>query len=228
MKLETQPLGTLIETDLLQILLANRNAQLSSLQSLFPSVNFKRIKQTHGDRIVHTSPHAIDFANEADAHYTSDKGLGLCISTADCVPVFIYHHSPQWVMGIHAGWRGIENRIVPKSITALKRLGCAPESLKFFVGPHIQMPSFEVGHDVRDQLLKSIHNPETSFSQDIGPQKSKVDLAKILKTQLVESGVSLENCFFVVKNTVTDQDYHSYRRDRENSGRQLSFIALKK
>lgn len=227
MKIEQHSLGTLIETNSILALFGNKNSQVSNLQSSFPQIHFKRIKQVHGDRAVHTSPHSIDFSSEADAHYTSEKNLGLCIATADCIPVIIYNSQPTWIACIHAGWRGVEKRIVPKTISALVRNGCKADQMQIFVGPHIQKPSFEVGNDVRDLLLKSFNGEKDSVWESISSEKSKVDLNQILKFQLMESGISLENAFFEMKDTVTDQDYHSFRRDRENSGRQLTFVALK-
>ncbi len=228
MNIDFHPLGALIETNYYQILLGNRESQISGLQQHFPQVNFKRIKQVHGDRTVHTSPQMLDFSSEADAHYTSDKGVGLCISTADCIPLFFYNHQPRWICAIHAGWRGIEKRIVPKAIANLKRNGCKPEELQVFVGPHIQKFSFEVGNDVRDQLLRSFDGPHEAVWSATEEKKSKVDLHQILMFQLMESEVSLQNTYFELKDTVSDPQYHSFRRDKENSGRQLSFIVLKK
>ncbi|MEZ0391511.1 MAG: peptidoglycan editing factor PgeF [Pseudobdellovibrionaceae bacterium] len=227
MKVVQHSLGTVIETDSYIGLLGNKEAQISHLQQAFPHLNFKRIKQVHKDRIVHTSAQAIDFSSEADAHYTSEKNLGLCISTADCIPVFIYHHEPRWIAGIHAGWRGVENRIVLKTIQALKRNGCKSENLQIAVGPHIQLSSFEVTNDVRDLLLKCFDGEKRSVWNEISTTKSKVDLHQILKFQLLESGIDLHQTYFEFKDTVTDLSYHSFRRDKESSGRQLSFIALK-
>lgn len=228
MNVESHPAGTLLETDSFLALFGSRDSQISNLQTHFPALNFKRIKQVHGNKVVHTSPHSIDFASEADAHYSSDKNLGLCIATADCIPVLIYHHQPQWVCSIHAGWRGVENKIVLKAIGSLARNGCKPENLQVFVGPHIQKPSFEVGNDVRDKLLGCFEGDKTAVWEAISDTKSRVDLHQILKFQLIEAGISLDHTYFEIKDTVTDNMYHSFRRDRENSGRQLSFIALKK
>lgn len=227
MKVDQHSLGTLIETDFYLGFFGNKNSQIAQLQQAFPQINFKRIKQVHKDRVVHTSPHSIDFSSEADAHYTSEKNLGLCISTADCIPILIYNHEPRWIAGIHAGWRGVENRIVPKTIAALAKNGCKPESLQIAVGPHIQYPSFEVGNDVKELLLKCFEGEKDKVWQKISDQKSKVNLHEILKYQLIESQVELENTFFEFKDTVTDLEYHSFRRDKENSGRQISFISLK-
>lgn len=134
----------------------------------------------------------------------------------------------MWVMGIHAGWRGIENRIVPKAVSLLTRQGCDPKNLMVFVGPHIRKSSFEVGNDVRDKLLKSFSPPrKNDFYSEINNSKSYVDLELILNEQLQESLIHPANIFSENKDTVTDLNYHSFRRSKETSGRQISWISLK-
>jgi YfiH family protein len=226
MKIESRSLGTLIETNSFRALLGGRDGQIDNLKLTFPKIQFKRIKQVHGDRIIHTSPHSIDFSSEADAHYTNERNLGLCISTADCIPLLLFHPNPMWISIVHAGWRGVEKRIVPKTISHLKKLGCQPGKMQILVGPHIQKSSFEVENKVRDQLLKSCNSSDSSYWEKISDEKSKVDLNLILKSQLLEMGIDMGLTFFEMKDTVTDQNYHSFRRDKDNSGRQLSFISL--
>jgi polyphenol oxidase len=227
MNIEDTDLGTNIETNQFTVLFGNRNSNSDTLGKEFPGLRLKRIKQVHGDQVIHTNPHAIDFAREADAHYSNESNIALCISTADCIPVMIFHQSPRWIASIHAGWRGVQNRIVPKTIAQMIRLGCKAEELTVLVGPHIQKPSFEVGNDVRDQLLASLKHADNSLWEKISDTKSLVDLHQILKGQLQECGIDAHHCHYEFKNTVTDLNYHSFRRDKDNSGRQLSFIALK-
>ncbi len=220
--------GTSIETEGFTALFGNRNGVYTDIKSEFPNFNFKRIKQTHGDRIVHTSPHSIDFASEADAHFTGESKLALCISTADCIPVLIYSKNPRLVSAIHAGWRGVANRITIKTIQNLIRQGCKSNELLVLIGPHIGSNSFQVKNDVRDQLLKSakITEPEDVVSRQDG-EFCHVDLLKILLSQLSKAGIESNNIGQHVTDTFTDLNYNSFRRDRENSGRQLSWIALK-
>lgn len=204
-----------------------KDSQIQHLQQIFPQFNFKRIKQVHGDKIVHTSPHSVDFSKEADAHYTGEKNLALAIATADCIPVMIYSPEPQWIASIHAGWRGVLNQITPKSIAALVKNGAKIEQMQVFIGPHICFQSFEVEDHIRDQLFGTIENSRSEFSKPSREGRSLVSLIDILKNQLTDVGIKESNIHFLDSDTVTNFDYHSYRRDKENSGRQLSFIVLK-
>jgi len=227
MKIEDSKIGTVIETNQFTILFGNRNSNAEEIQKLFPDIKLKRIKQVHGNQIIHTNPHAIDFSREADAHYSNESKIALGIATADCIPVILFHENPRWVASIHAGWRGVQNRIVPKAIAQFAKLGCKPENISVFAGPHIQKPNFEVGNDVRDQLLASSLLKDASIWSAINETKSRVDLHEILNAQLLESGIEMEKCFFELKDTVQDTAYHSFRRDKQEAGRQISLIFLK-
>jgi len=55
-----------------------------------------------------------------DAVYTTEKGVCVCVSTADCIPVLLYHAEAGLVAAIHAGWRGTCARIVEKTLSELK------------------------------------------------------------------------------------------------------------
>jgi YfiH family protein len=200
-----------------------KNSGIDFLKQKYPHISFKRIRQTHGKRVVHTSLHSIDFAQEADAHYTSEKNLGLCISTADCIPALIYHENPRWIAAIHAGWRGVENQILKATVQQLQRLNCKPEDMKILVGAHIQKQSFEVEADVKDKLIK-ISKPE--FADQISDKKYLVDLHRIFEFQMKSLGINLNNVTWEKIDTATSPEHHSFRRDKEASGRMLSFISL--
>ena len=204
--------------------LGRKISDINFLKTKYPEINFKRIRQTHGKRVVHTSIHSIDFAQEADAHYTSEKNLGLCISTADCIPALIYHENPRWIAAIHAGWRGVENQILKATVQQLQRLNCKPEEMKVFVGAHIQKQSFEVEADVKDKLIR-ISKPE--FADQISASKYLVDLHRIFEFQMKNLNINLDNVIWEKIDTVTSNEHHSFRRDKEASGRMLSFISLR-
>lgn len=84
---------------------------------------------------------------------TNQAKLALCISTADCLPIMIYSPISRWVAGIHAGWRGVASQIFRDTLLKLDAVGVPRESLQIFIGPHIQMESFEVHKDVKEAVF---------------------------------------------------------------------------
>ena len=70
--------------------------------------------------------------------------------TADCLPVFFYHHKENKIAVTHAGWRGLLNGIIENTIT---KMTTEPEYLEVWLGPAIGAEKFEVGAEVRAVFL---------------------------------------------------------------------------
>ena len=111
------------------------------------------IRQVHGTRVlVHTGGwEGWLRGGEADGHIAADRGTGLAVGIADCVPVFIAH--PSGVVALlHSGWRGTASRITGEAIQALARYSLAPDELAIHLGPAICGRCYEVSVEVREQL----------------------------------------------------------------------------
>lgn len=220
-------LGWSIESNSHFVFFGNKLSLIENLRDQYPHFRFSRIKQVHGDKLVHSSKYSIDFSKEADAHYTEEKNLGLIVSTADCVPVLIFNQMKSNIIAIHAGWRGVLNRIIPKSIQSMCKEPTEIENLKIYIGPHIGFQSFEIEDHIRNQLLNTCQKSQKDSFQPSQPGKSLVNLLSIVQGQMNDLGVDNTQIQALSEDTKTSSDLHSYRRDLENSGRQLSFIALK-
>jgi YfiH family protein len=228
MKVTETNLGFLIETGKFIALFGGQKAILGNLTSSYEDFEFIRVKQTHGDKSVLSEDISLDYKIEADGHFTQKSRIALCVSSADCIPVLVYDPQMEFIAAIHAGWRGVANRIVPKTLQQLQALGAKPEFMQVLIGPHIQMQSFEVQTEVRDDILSSIdfaaHQPESLYHKTLSKDKALVDLNQVMKTQLQEAGIAFDNLYNLHLDTLSDHRFHSFRRDKEKSGRQLSFI----
>ncbi|MFZ4403680.1 MAG: polyphenol oxidase family protein [Pseudobdellovibrionaceae bacterium] len=206
------------------IFFGNKNSTLETIKSAYPELILRRIKQVHGDKAVLSSSD-LGTIPEADGHYSTEKNIALTIITADCLPVF-WMHPNAYFAGIHAGWRGVHQQIVEKSLNQIVPKGTT-ELTSVFIGPHIQKNSFEVDEDVKNQLLNFDLSPKDE--EDFFTKKSikyYIDLSAILKFRLEKNFQILSNNVYLSKiDTFSNDQFHSYRRDKEQSGRQLSFIA---
>ncbi|MEN0058533.1 MAG: peptidoglycan editing factor PgeF [Bdellovibrio sp.] len=230
MNLKTTHYGQELETPEITLLFGNKEAQWSSLRAAYPHYEFVRLKQIHSDAIVESTDPLLDPPVIADAHFTSRVRLALCVITADCMPVFFYDPVRRAVAGIHAGWRGVASRIVPKTLLQLQTEGSEMRDLRVFIGPHIQRSSFEVENDVRDLILSSLGplspSERNSYIDVLESSKVRVDLGAVVRAQLQQHHILAEHIQTFPADTMTDPQYHSYRRDRDKSGRQISFICL--
>lgn len=228
MNLEQTQFGYEMRTPHITVFMGGVQAQLPQLAQAYPDYKLVRVKQIHCDAVVETTNPEQDYQVIADAHFTREKNLALCVITADCVPVFFYDHHTGLIAGVHAGWRGVAARIIPKTIQKLVSEGAVANRLNVIIGPHIQKQSFEVGTDVRDQILSSLGplSPaeRSIYAESVSASKALVDLNQVVRTQLQQEGIELDNLFSLHIDTVTDPQFHSHRRDKEKAGRQISFI----
>ncbi len=201
-----------------------KEANLKNLASAYPDLRWSRIRQTHSDITIESPSTWPEPWPEADGHWTKTENLALLISTADCTPVLFYSQKQRVVSAVHAGWRGVANRIVPKTAALLAGQGFTISDV--FLGPHIEMASFEVEAPVRDQLVAASTACEPY--RPGAPGKFHVSLLQILREQLSEAPIARTPRIMELNfDTKTDLRFHSFRRDREKSGRQLSFVVLR-
>lgn len=159
-----------------------------------------------------------------DALITNEKGLALCIFTADCVPVFLLDTKNEAIGMCHAGWRGVINRIVPKTIEQMKiNYGTAGCDIIAAVGPSIGPCCFEVGDDAASKF----HDSFGGNSDIIINNGSiiKVNLWSALKLQL--EALNVRRCVISELCTCCGSDkFYSYRRDGAETGRMISIMQM--
>jgi hypothetical protein len=182
------------------------------LSKLYPHLTFCFLKQVHGTDVLRANPLE---SPTADGHFTRERGHAAVIQTADCMPVLF--SSPRQVMAIHAGWRGLASQIL-KSAARVGSFNVAA------LGPHIRGESFEVGIDVANQLKLS--TPVQVIMPHPQPDKRKVDLAKIAEAQIRSYFYREIQIESVDDDTFTSDLFFSYRRGKEKSQFQYSFVAL--
>lgn len=155
-----------------------------------------------------------------DALVTNRRRLFLCVSVADCVPMFLYDTKRWVVAAIHAGWRGTLGRIVEHAVEVMtEELACSPSDMIAFLGPSARSCCYTVGEEVALQFESShIRNVEG---------KSFLDLVGCNLAQLRRSGIPTSAIEVAQWCTICNPDrFHSYRRDREKSGRMMGVIGL--
>lgn len=159
---------------------------------------------------------------EGDALVSRAPQVACGVRSADCVPVLIGDQSSGAACAVHAGWRGVAARIVPKTLEALTaRLPGA--RFVVAIGPHISLQAFEVDADVAEALARSSSAAEV-VSTGRWP-KPHVDMRRILRAQLEEMGLDSSSLDDVQGCTASDPArFFSFRRDGKLSGRHLSAI----
>jgi YfiH family protein len=183
------------------------------------------MKQVHGDHIIEVKDRNIKEAGEADGILTREQDAFLGVLTADCVPVLLADPEKKIAAVVHAGWRGSLAGIAAKMVHFLSaEHGIPPEGVETALGPSIGACCYEVKEDVSRPLIDrwgkvargSIENREG---------KTFLDLRRLNRLILEQAGVPSKQIFDIGPCTsCAAEDFFSYRRERKETGRQISFI----
>lgn len=175
-------------------------------------------EQVHSNRVKNVTKGGT-FAG-TDGLVTQIPGLALIIQIADCPAILIADTSSKTVAAIHAGWRGAAGDIVPQAVERMEQAGATMDRCKAFISPSICVEHFEVGREVADQF-------PGPFVDTDHYRKPHVNLKEFLCHQLVEGGITRGNIEIHPGCTVENEQYYSYRREDEESGRMVAVIRLK-
>lgn len=187
------------------------------------------LSQVHGGEVVHYAPSLV--LPTADAWVTEKAGVGLCIMTADCVPVAIFDEGVSSVACVHAGWQGLVAGAIKNAVNAMP----SHTQKKAYIGACIGRESYEIPLEMAKNITKDIAEKglvtldETAlFSAavtQISDEKALLDVATLARLQLECLGVQVLNETAACSYTGA---YHSHRRathQKTASGRMAMVIA---
>lgn len=150
------------------------------------------------------------FISKTDGLITAEKGLFLSVTVADCLPIVIFHPGKEILCLLHAGWRGLESKIIDKALTTLQNTyDIDPSELLIGIGPAIGSCHYEVNAELAEKFSQY---PDAILKRD---SKVFLDLKKIAQKQLMELGVQESNietsdiCTYCQSDT-----YFSHRKDQ--------------
>jgi YfiH family protein len=176
------------------------------------------LSQVHGTRVAD-----LDLPGEsgpADAALTRQPGRVCAILTADCLPILLAADSGDRIAAAHAGWRGLAGGVIEATVRALDMPG---ERLLAWLGPAIGPGHFEIGPEVREELLRDDPGAAAAFEPNAAG-RFMADLHALARRRLARLGV--ERVYGGGECTYAQADkYFSHRRDGQ-TGRQATLIWL--
>lgn len=136
------------------------------------------LNQTHSSAVIELP----SVQHDGDAAIARDSQSFCAVMTADCVPVLLCDNNATVVAAIHAGWKGLAQGIIGKTIHAMN---IEPGVLHAWIGPAISAHCYEVDISMAGHFAE--------FSDAILPhQKSTkcyLDLPRIAQLQCEQAGV---------------------------------------
>ncbi|MFV1982475.1 MAG: peptidoglycan editing factor PgeF [Thiohalomonadales bacterium] len=206
---------------------SNRNLLVSELELPHEP---EWLDQVHGTTVInYTDVNSNDMLSSENEKYCADAVISFEINkicavlTADCLPLLITDTIGSRVAAIHAGWRGLRDGIIEKT---LSRLNCSPEKLLVWIGPAISRAAFEVENKLRDEFVRLEVAAEFAFTQS-RPGHWKMDLALLARQRLNSCGINNNAIFGGKYCSYLDKElFYSYRRENI-TGRMASLIYIR-
>ncbi len=172
---------------------------------------------THENHEQHTS----EPFEESDGMVTQTHGFILCVGIADCAAVLLYDPENQVIAALHSGWKGTHGNIVQGGINDMsKKFGTKASSLLAYISPCASGERYVVREDVAQLFtapaLQRLNDDEYLFDNRLR-----------ITEQLLAAGVKAQHIEVAAGCTISDERYHSHRRDGERAGRMVAFIGMK-
>lgn len=178
------------------------------------------LNQEHGTKVFLITKENMNSikGQKGDALITKEKNIPIGVFTADCLPILLYDKKNEAIAAIHAGWRGVEGKILTKTIASMKKeFNTSPNDVICAVGPCIGECCFEVSKEVADKFSFVIERGNSLY----------VDLLKEIHNECMKADVLEENIDIASICTVCNKEtFYSYRGDNGKTGRIGSFIEL--
>ena len=167
------------------------------------------LKQVHGVNVVDAG--AIDPAlvPEADASFTTKRGVVCTVMAADCMPVLLAAGDGSVVAAAHAGWRGLCSGVIEHTI---EKMRTPAGELLAYLGPAIGPRVYEVGEEVRDAFLARDSAAASAFSST-RPGHWLLDLSAVARQRLSACGVTRVQGASHCTHSQADL-FFSFRRDK--------------
>ncbi len=208
---DTQNIYRVSELDALPWLVHGFGTRDADIPALF--ARLATLKQVHSSACVPGEGRS-GILGEGDALLENAPGSVVAVKTADCVPILLVDERRRAVAAVHAGWRGTVARILPAALAAMRdRFGTDPAGIHAAIGPAIGPCCYEVGPEVAAQFGKQ--------------GRAHIDLPAANLAQLIETGVTPGRIYTSSLCTQCNPaEFHSFRRDKEASGRLYSFVGI--
>lgn len=164
----------------------------------------------------------------ADALITNKKNIGLCIMTADCVPIVLFND--DIIANIHAGWQGLVKGIIKNTVDKFDN----DKPIYAYIGACISGGCYEIPTSMADEIaLKCQHElglPLNEIQKTIelkNQEKALFSVGELAKLQLQSLGAVIINKTI---DCTYNGNYFSHRKatheGKENTGRMAMVVAM--
>ena len=155
-------------------------------------------------------------------------GIATLITTADCNPIIIYDKAKNVVANVHAGWKGVINRIYINAIKLMQeKYESQVEDLVICIGPSIRKCCFTSQEDSFKEKFTSVFEyAEDYLEYEEDKVTFHIDLIKILKHEFENVGVDESQIHVApICTRCSTDDFFSYRYAVQNKFKDYGTMA---
>ncbi|MGL4366664.1 MAG: peptidoglycan editing factor PgeF [Brevinemataceae bacterium] len=188
------------------------------LRKQYQFSHLKIPKLEHTDIVLNTND---TLSSPADALICNQKNIMIAVTTADCIPVFLYDSSTVSIGIVHSGRQGLKKKITNKTIEKMiVDFNINIENLKIQIGPHICDKCYELDRELIQE-----------FNIQTNKEKDYLNMQQILINQLSELNISSHQikttnlCTHCSTDEYNKSIFYSYRNHNKTE-RMLSFIGI--
>ncbi|MCD6173293.1 MAG: peptidoglycan editing factor PgeF [Sulfurimonas sp.] len=199
-------------------------------ENLACAMNYKKKSLIHMKQIHSCDVHIVNnddnfqSPRSCDALVTNKRNTPLMVMVADCSPILFYDKKEKIIAVAHAGRQGAFKNIVKNIIKSMVgKFNSKTENIYVSIGASIGVCCYEVGEEIYEEAK----NLGLEYSLEKRNSNYYLDISKILKKQLLASGIKEKN--IEISNECTcckNNKYYSYRANPK-TGRFAGVIMLK-
>lgn len=188
-----------------------------SSQNLFDKPFIKKavfMEQIHSNKVLFYESKRTKYT--CDGLVSDEVGVGLCVLSADCLPLLLWHKSGI-ISALHSGRKGTFDSILKQSIVMIKKHyeNLKNEDFTLIISPSICAKNYALDGEILSEA-------KVKYGEFV--KNDCLDLKGIVKKQAFDLGIKdIKDCGIC---TFDDERFFSYRRDKTQQ-RFVSVIALK-
>lgn len=174
-----------------------------------------------------------DEFKDVDGLITNINDVALVVTVADCQGILLYDKEKDIIGNVHSGWKGTLNRIGSNAIKIMvDKYNSNPEDIVIYISPCIHKCHFEVDEDLKENFENEFKDINLDSIIEKGKvidnkQKYFIDTVELNRRVFMNLGIKQENIFASDICSYCNDEVHSYRKDKPNDGRNITFICKK-
>lgn len=191
-------------------------------------------RQDHTDRVIVIDENNKDeylfeklSEDKVDGYVVGTPNIATLITTADCNPLIIYDPKRNVIANVHAGWKGVINKIYINAINIMKeKYNSNEKDIIVCIGPSIRKCCFTSKEESFKEKFTSVFNYSNEYLSYEDNETFHIDLINILKHELENIGILRENIHVAdICTRCNSEDFYSYRAATQSNKKDYATMA---